>query len=268
MKQALSRNPQLRARLKSQVRKRIAALNLGSGGSRKLTEMCRDKQRSEDDRCEAADLLGLLGLIGSLQRRRRLEVAHALLKNIREDNSKLAWCSAVSLGYLGIPATSRPLLNVVGGPLHSETRRAVIHALGSMFEPRAAPALIDVLKDEKEPTKLRAEAAEALATCGCRSKRAIAALARALGDRSIRVRFFSAFALRQCARSSGLVHEQVVSRLRQLLKDHRVLRGFGSVAKEASDAIRAARAADRHGGLPSRFAKTKTLKRGDTTRRY
>jgi HEAT repeat protein len=244
VKQALFRNAKLRAQLESQIRKRIATLNLGSGGLGKLTEMCQDKQRSENDRCEAADLLGLLGLIGSLQRRKRIKIAQALLKNIREDKSKLARCSAVSLVYLGVPATMRPLLNVVRGPMHTETRRAVIHTLGSMFDPRAAPTLIRVLKDEKEPTMLRAEAAEALATCGCRSKRAINALAHALGDRSIRVRFFSAFALRQCARSSGLVHEQVISRLRELLKDRRVLRGFGSVAKEASDAIRAAKRID------------------------
>jgi HEAT repeat protein len=246
VKQALSRNPQLRAQLKSQFRQRAAALNLGSGDSRKLVAMCRDQQRSEDERCEAADLLGLLGLVGSLKRARRLEVAHALLKNIGEDKFKLAWCSAVSLGYLGIPATVRPLINFVQAPLHSETRRAAIHTLGSMFEPRAAPALIDVLRDEKQPTKLRAEAAAALATCGCRSKLAIAALADALGDRSIRVRHASAFALGQCARSGGPVPGQVVGRLRQLLKDRQVLSGFGSVAKEALEAIRAARAADRH----------------------
>lgn len=239
MKQAFPRSPQLRARLESQLRKRIAALNMESADSRKLTEICRDKQRSEDERCEAADLLGLLGLIRSLQRRRRLEVAHALLKNIREDKFKLAWCSAVSLGSLRLPATIRPLLSIVRGPMHSETRRAVIHTLGSMFEPRAAPALMDVLNDEKEPTKLRAEAAEALASCGYNSKRAIAALTRALEARSVQIRFFSAYALGICARMGGLVGEQAVNGLQRLLKDASVLPQFGSLSKEAANSLRA-----------------------------
>ena len=238
MKQTFSRNPQLRARLESQLRDRLAALSLRSGDLRKLIEMCRDKQRSEDDRCEAADLLGLLGLVGSLRRERRFEIAHALLRNIREDKSKLAWCSAVALGYLDGSEAVGPLLRIVKAPVLTETRRAAVHALGSLGKAETASVLVRVLEDPREPTRLRAEAAEALATCGSNSKRAIAALTRALKTRSVQIRFFSAYALGICARMGGLVGEDAVRELKRLLNDSSILPQFGSMSKEVAKSLR------------------------------
>jgi HEAT repeat protein len=226
------------SRLELQVRKRIMHLGVDPPGIGKLTKICGDKRRSEYERCEACELLGLLELVGAFERRERLQVARTLLENFKEDSVKLSWCSAVALGYLKGRITIRPLLQVVRGSMASEMRRAAIHSLGLLGNPRAATVIIHVLENPKEPPEVRAEAAEALATCGRSSKRAVAALTRALMDESVEVRFFSSFALGQCALLGGLISDPAISALRRLLKDSSILRGFGSVADEAGKALR------------------------------
>ena len=181
-----SLDPKTRARLESLIRKRLAALDVQFGNARRLIEICRDKKCLQSKRCEAAELLGLLELMGVLQPRMRSGVVHALLQNIREDNSNLAWCSAVSIGYLGRPKSVGPLLRILKRPIRTETRRAVVNALGWLNDRRATAALVRILDNHREPAILRAEAAEALGPCG--SRRAFTSLVRAVGSRSHRVR--------------------------------------------------------------------------------
>jgi hypothetical protein len=192
---------QHRTQFKLLVRKRLAALKVKQGDFRKLIELCRDSKSSEEDRCEASELLGLLHLITPFRHSRRREISRVLIENIREDKARLAWCSAVSIGYLGEVIALRPLLKIARakGLLRTETRRAAIYALGWLNQPDATPLLIRILEDRKEPTKLRAEAAEALASCGCDSKRAMMALLHSLWSRFADLRFSSAYALGQCA---------------------------------------------------------------------
>jgi len=234
-------------RLKSLVQNRLAALSLKSPDTTKLVGICRDEKRPDEERCEATELLGLLAILDQLHARTYPYVVRALLENLRGDRARLVWCAAVSLGYLESPSSVRPILKLARESLNIETRRAAIHALGWLSDPRAVPLLVRVLENRKEPPKLRSEAAEALATCGCKSKRAIAALAQALRDQSTQVRFFSAFALGQCAALGGVAGEQAVSGLRQLLKDNSAHPGFGTVANEAASSLRAIRAARRGG---------------------
>jgi HEAT repeat protein len=221
-----------RAGLERQVRKRLAALDVKPANLGKLIAITRDRKRSESDRCDAAELLGLLEFVGTVERRKRSQVVRSLLRNMSEGKVKLAWCSAVSLGHLNSKVAVRPLMRVATGPMQSEIRRAAIYGLGILGDRRAASLLSHVLENPMDTPQVRGQAAEALATCGCRSKLAIAALTRAMQDKSVEIRFFSAFALGQCALSDGQVHELAVSGLQRLLRDRSVLKGFGSVAKE------------------------------------
>jgi hypothetical protein len=221
------------------VRRQLKELKLKSPDVGKLTEICRDREFPEDTRCKAAYLFGTLESISLLPRRKRAGVVHALLENIREGKFRLAWCSAVSLGNLESPESVRPLLNIVRGPLRSETRRAAVHALGVIGRPAATRTLVRVLGNKHETAKMRGEAAEALITCSYGSKRVIDALTRALKSRSVEVRFFSVYALGQCAVFWGSVGERSVEAMQQLLKDRSVLQQFGSVAKETAQALSA-----------------------------
>lgn len=224
------------------VKKKLSALNVESVNLGKLIAISRDRRRSEGDRCEAVELLGLLEFEGTLDKQTRPHVVRSLLRNFSEGKVKLSWCSAVSLGHLNSIAAVRPLMKVVRGAKQSEIRRAAIHCLGVLGDRKAAALLSRVLVNATEPPPVRAQAAEALTTCGRRSKPAIAALVSALRSKSVEVRFFSAFALGQCALLGGQIGGLAISGLQRLLKDRSVLKGFGSVAGEARKSLRDIRA--------------------------
>src|SRR5689334_9798645 len=109
-------------------------------------------------------------------------------------------------------------------------RAAAAFAMQMVTSPRTIRALESVVKNKSEHPRVRGEAAEALAHC--HRKKSHEVLLRELGDSSKHVRFWCAFALGQMA------EKRAIPLLKLLVEsDGRIVKGFHSVAKEASDAV-------------------------------
>jgi HEAT repeat protein len=104
------------------------------------------------------------------------------------------------------------------------------YALGFMTGTEGTAALERTLSNKSENTRVRAFAAETLAHRHRRASHAV--LLRNLKDRSREVRFWCAFALGQMREKKAL---PTLTRIAE--SDHRVLRGWWAVSKEAKDAI-------------------------------
>jgi len=129
------------------------------------------------------------------------------------------------------PATVRPLVKVLRHGKRAMNRAAAAHALYLMHVKAAIPALESALADKQQHPKVRGQAAESLAHN--HRGRTHALLRRNLNDTSKEVRFWCAYALSEMGDAESL------GRLRELSKtDHRIVRGFWSVSKEAKAAIR------------------------------
>jgi HEAT repeat protein len=124
--------------------------------------------------------------------------------------------------------------SVIGVLLHGRrplNRAAAAHALNLMHAKAAIIALEKVLGNKQEHPKVRGQAAESLAH-NHRPKSHDIVLAN-LDDPSKEVRFWCAFALAQMAEQDALAPLKNLSET-----DHRVVRGFWSVSKEAGWGIR------------------------------
>lgn len=109
-------------------------------------------------------------------------------------------------------------------------RAAAAFAMQIVSSPRTIRALEKTVKQGAESSRVRGEAAEALAHYHRKESHRV--LLAGLGDPSKEVRFWCAFALGEMA------EKPAVPALKQLVvSDSRVVRGFHSVAKEAADAI-------------------------------
>jgi len=206
-----------------------------------LIDLALNDHSPAQHRSEAIYLLGLLAGLNELPPD-AATIVRFLLKVMIENKQRLiSWSVATTLAQIGDRSALRGLSKIVTGDSNKETRRAAVYALGRLGDRRATPVLLRVFQSQKQSTKLRAEAAEALGICGCASKRARAALADALEDRSPRVAFFSAFAIGQCARAGFIISEDVTPKLQRLTRNRRVLVGIGSLGKEATSALSAIR---------------------------
>lgn len=114
-------------------------------------------------------------------------------------------------------------------------RAAAAYALGFLHNRRAITALERALADKAENASVRSDAAEALAYLS--SNHSIPLLTRQLDDSSKDVRFWCAFALGVAGTLSRRRAAVALPALRRLTKDHRVVKGFWPVAKEAEWAI-------------------------------
>ena len=114
-------------------------------------------------------------------------------------------------------------------------RAAAAYAIGFLGNRRAIPALEKVLANKAESRFVRSNAAEALAYLS--SNGSIPLLTRQLGDPSKDVRFWCAFALGVAGTLDRRRAAVAVPSLRRLLRDHRVVKGFWPVAREAEMAI-------------------------------
>ena len=108
-------------------------------------------------------------------------------------------------------------------------RAAAAYAMQVVRDAHVTIALESTVRDKSENPKVRGEAAEALAHCHRKSTHNL--LLKTLQDPSKEVRFWCAFALGQ------MRERKAVPILRLLMSDHRQVRGFHSVAKEAAEAI-------------------------------
>jgi predicted Zn-dependent protease len=124
----------------------------------------------------------------------------------------------------------RPLITTLMSGRRPFNRAAAAYAMQLLKTPKIIKALERAVKNKTEHPRVRGEAAEALAH-GHR-KKSHDVLLKGLGDRSKDLRFWCAFALGEMAEQRAIVA------LRQLVAtDKRVVKGFWSVAKEATDAI-------------------------------
>ena len=116
-----------------------------------------------------------------------------------------------------------------------EVRAAAAHALNNLLDRRANSALIKVLQDIHESSRVRGEAAEALGCLNRSDKAPIVerTLIDCLSDRSAEVRFWCAYSLGQ------MKSRKAIPKLTELAKkDRATVPKWWSVRKEARDALK------------------------------
>jgi hypothetical protein len=125
----------------------------------------------------------------------------------------------------------RPLIRTLESGHRPFNRAAAAYAMQVVSSPQTIRALERAVRNKLEHPRVRGEAAEALAHCHRRKSHDV--LLEGLRDSSKDVRFWCAFALGEMA------EKRAVPALRRLVgSDRRIVKGFHSVAKEASDAIK------------------------------
>ncbi|MFZ0884989.1 MAG: HEAT repeat domain-containing protein [Candidatus Acidiferrales bacterium] len=124
----------------------------------------------------------------------------------------------------------RPLIRTLKKGRRAFNRAAAAYAMQMMTTPRTIAALERTVKNKSEYPRVRGEAAEALAHA--HRKKSHDVLLTGLGDPSKEVRFWCAYALGEMA------EKRAVPALKFLAaSDKRIVKGFHSVGKEATDAI-------------------------------
>jgi HEAT repeat protein len=109
-------------------------------------------------------------------------------------------------------------------------RAAAAYAMQIVRSPKTIRSLENVVRDKSESTRVRGEAAEALAHYHRLASHGV--LLDGLADSSKDVRFWCAFSLGEMA------EKRAIPLLQQLVtSDKRIVKGFHSVAKEAADAL-------------------------------
>src|SRR5712692_6489786 len=83
---------------------------LSATGTSQLIAICADGQRSSKARSEAAELLGLLSVMGRLTARQRREASHVVMPLLRERHRNLVWSAAASLAQIGFSKIINSLL--------------------------------------------------------------------------------------------------------------------------------------------------------------
>jgi hypothetical protein len=128
------------------------------------------------------------------------------------------------------PDTLRSVINVLHGGRRVLNRAAAAYTLNLVHGEAAISALEKSLANKREHPKVRGQAAESLAHNHREKTHQL--LRRNLDDPSKEVRFWCIYAL------SEMADEHALDNLRKLAKtDHRIVRGFWSVSKEANAAI-------------------------------
>lgn len=125
----------------------------------------------------------------------------------------------------------RPLIHTLKHGRRSFNRAAAAYAMQMVSTSKTIAALERAIQNKSEHPYVRGQAAESLAHC--HRKKSHNVLLAGLADPSKDVRFWCSFALGEMA------DKRAVPALRVLVQgDHRTIRGFHSVAKEAAAAIR------------------------------
>jgi HEAT repeat protein len=129
------------------------------------------------------------------------------------------------------PDTLRSVISTLRHGERVLNRTAAAYALNLMHGQGAIPALENAVRNKGEHPKVRGQAAESLAHN--HRKKSHGVLLRSLTDPSKEVRFWCAYSLAQMGERDAL------GPLRKLAAtDHRMLKGFWSVSREAKWAIR------------------------------
>jgi len=136
------------------------------------------------------------------------------------------------------PNTIQPLINILKHGKRVVNRTAAAYVLNLMHGKSAIPALEKSVGNKLEHPKVRGHAAESLATNHRKESHRI--LLQNLNDSSKEVRFWCAYSLAEMGDGDAIA---LLKNLAE--KDHRIVKGFWSVSKEAKAAIRRIRTAIR-----------------------
>ncbi|MDY6786235.1 MAG: HEAT repeat domain-containing protein [Cyanobacteriota bacterium] len=156
----------------------------------------------------------------------------ALLVALKARDPLLRAEAALALGTLGDSQSLPYLLESLTKDEDIQVRTVSAHALGMLNHQKAVKPLIEVLLEIKERPKVRGQAAESLSDIG--DERAVEPLIASLGDSSVEVRFWSAFALGKLGDIRAL---PVLKKLS--VTDCEILQGWGTVSEEARESIKA-----------------------------
>lgn len=129
------------------------------------------------------------------------------------------------------PRFERALLETLKKGRRPFNRAAAAYAMQIVTTPRTIRELERTVAKRSENSRVRGEAAEALAHCHRKESHNV--LLRGLADPSKDVRFWCAFSLGEMADQNAIARLKVIAET-----DKRVVRGFHSVAKEAADALK------------------------------
>lgn len=164
------------------------------------------------------------------RRLRRIRIPNSL-ERLNGTSSLEAYEGAKEIGQKDDPETLPSVINTL---LHGQrvlNRAAAAYALNLTHGKAAIPALERTVANKREHPKVRGQAAESLAHNHRPASHRI--LRENLNDASKEVRFWCAYALAQMADEEALFPLKKLSR-----DDHRVVRGFWSVSREANSAMR------------------------------
>jgi HEAT repeat protein len=125
----------------------------------------------------------------------------------------------------------QPLIRMLKRGRNPFNRAAAAYVLQMVTTAKTVAALERTVNDIKENPRVRGEAAEALAHAHRKTSHDV--LLKNLTDRKKDVRFWCAFALGQMAEARA-----IPALMRLAETDKRAVRGFHSVAQEATDALR------------------------------
>jgi len=129
------------------------------------------------------------------------------------------------------PATLRSVIYILKHGRSVLNRTAAAYALNLMHHKAAIPALEQTVDDKNEHPKVRGEAAESLAHN--HRARSHQVLIQNLKDPSKVVRFWCAYSLSEMGECDALIPLGHLAS-----SDHRTVKGFWSVSREANAAIR------------------------------
>lgn len=154
----------------------------------------------------------------------------ALLAALHSAEGRVRAQAAISLATLRSLAAVDSLLELLPPGRDAEMRSLAVYALGEIGDERATEPLLGILVDEGESAKLRAEAADALATLGARE--AVPELLRCLESEAAELRFWAVHALGKLGTAA------VLPPLRRIAEhDRDAIERWGPVAVEAREAI-------------------------------
>ena len=160
------------------------------------------------------------------------------MKQLRSRSKVKVWEAATAISRTGNKEQLVPLLRQLRHGIKPFHRAAAAYALrGVGYEHTGViDELIHTLSDTDENPEVRGQAAETLADLSANA--AIPALIKCLSDRSKSVCSWSAFALGVAGSLCRQSAKRSIPELRRLTEtDHRVVRGFWTVAEEAEWAI-------------------------------
>lgn len=141
--------------------------------------------------------------------------------------------AAVALSMLGSKRPVKPLISAIRHSNEDFVREYAVYILGWLNDERGVEPLMDILKNDKESSRLRAQAAESLGHLGtAHAAVSISLLISTMQDTSPEVRFWVAFALGELGDQTALHTLEHHAK-----NDTSVIPGWGSVDKEAREAI-------------------------------